>query len=40
MNSPRFQRLLAGLQSATVQTTFELAAGGLAVIALLRWMEM
>jgi hypothetical protein len=39
MKIPHFHRPRLYLQSLAVQTTLELAAGGLATLALLRWME-
>ena len=40
MKLPHFHRPRIDLHSAAVQTTLELAAGGLVVAVLLRWLEM
>ena len=40
MKIPHFHRPKIDLHSVAVQTTLELAAGGLAFAALLHWLEM
>jgi hypothetical protein len=39
MKLPHFHRPKVDLHSVAVQTTIELAAGGLFLVLLLRWME-
>lgn len=40
MKLPHFHRPKIDLHSVAVQTTLELAIGGLLIAALLRWLEM